>query len=670
MLSITDKKKRIDILLLLSVFVVSYVIYYIGIDNTLEAYDSDVAYYAIAGKDIMLGNILLKGWYGSTNTFYFLSLIYGIVGKILGYRIELIYIVSALVWAVMVTIVSYFTMSLSNGKNQYVKLFMALAILYSSCYLYHGSKIWGGVHLDAMLLGFVYIWHMHRVFDENYKSKIWMSVSALFLFLAIFSDKLVLYFLVFPVILVIIGKLVFEKNSKDRKIEYFKFLVITSFVVVLERVFSKCLEIYGGIQVVWDSNTISFVEQGHIFDRIRYFIAEILYTFGMDFLGKTISIENYGMVVKLLFFMIIIVAFCINIKQILKSTFNQILFTVLLTISAILIFTSYVLLDDLVSYTSRLMYGFLISAILLIVQVDFLSIENKFSYNINEKFVKIIIMIGAIIVLAISISSITFVRKSDEDNTYQKVVKILEEKNLNQGYGTFWLSNVITLASDCKVYVNPVCNSRDLSKFNWLSFDTARWEYANFVLVNEDTGNNWDNITRDTIVESVGEPDEEVRIDDVILMIWNKNIMPYIDGSGSDEDIDYWCSLDDDGTKTLEVNKKHFASWFEATEMGEYISRGEGMLIYGPYMSMKEGIYNITFQYTYDSLENDDELGYVDVYSKSDKISYCKKDLKMGDNSVTISNVAVYERCIDAELRAYAYVPGLTITGIIIEKIG
>lgn len=80
------RNDKINSIKLMGIFILGICFYYVFLGN-FDSINSDSAYYAIAGKDIMDGNVLLRGWYGATNTFYFLSLVYGIFGKILGFNI-------------------------------------------------------------------------------------------------------------------------------------------------------------------------------------------------------------------------------------------------------------------------------------------------------------------------------------------------------------------------------------------------------------------------------------------------------------------------------------------------------------------------------------------------------------------------------------------------------
>lgn len=69
-------------LFFLYLFLLSGIVIYIGFRGMTVT--SDYAYYVQAGQDIFSGNVFLRNWYGSTNNFYLLCLIYGFAGFLRG----------------------------------------------------------------------------------------------------------------------------------------------------------------------------------------------------------------------------------------------------------------------------------------------------------------------------------------------------------------------------------------------------------------------------------------------------------------------------------------------------------------------------------------------------------------------------------------------------------
>lgn len=670
--SIMKNEKIIDAIILLIIFMASYCIYYAGIVNMQNVYNSDFAYYAIAGKDILSGNVILKGWYGATNTFYFMDLIYGIAGKIFGFGIDLIYIVSSMVWGAMVTVLSYFTIRLNKGniKGKYIRVLFMIAICYSSCYLIQIDRILGGVHLDAFLLSLAFIWvSSHYEVEAKKKSVILYIAASICLIMAIISDELVMYFAVLPMAAVYAGRLFFYKKNNDGIKENILKLSCLLFNVVISKAILRVVDSVGGIHLNWQASNILFLNREEFFDRIVFYIEEIIYLFNADLFGQKVSPESFSLMLRFLFVVLIFAGLVASFHILKNSALNQILMTIIFVEACVVVFTNYI--EIYISYTSRIMYYTFIALALLAIQIDLKHLYNILGVSIPYKAINIASVIFVGIVLLVGITGIQTTEETTEKNRYQKVVEILKEKGLTQGYGTFWLANATTLTSGCEINVSPASNSKDFSKYQWLSFDTERWDYANFVLVDD---SNWDNITRDTIVESIGNPNEEIQVDNIIIMIWDKNIMPYINDSGAAEQIDYWCNLDEAETvKTIPVNNRHFYSVFEANENGVFTSNTEGQLVYGPFKNLKEGSYAITFVYSYDGGSSENTLGekvigYVDVFSNAGNIEYAKKDITAGDGLVTIENVNVYGNCTDAELRSYVYESGVSIKEIIIEK--
>lgn len=652
-------KKR-NIVFLTIIFGVSFVLYYIGILNAQNVYDSDYDYYAIAGKDILSGNIFLKGWYGATNTFYFLALLYGVFGKIFGYSIGLLYIVSSFVWALFLTIVSYFVCLICNEDEEDksgLRLLVVFTLASMSCYFSQSIKILGGCHLDALILGLVYVWNISR---NNIQWKKMVLASLCFV-LAIFSDELVLYFFALPVILVSLFKLL--KNVKNKK--NLLVFVLTIFLTGFTKVGLNILGKMGGIKLTWNTSSISFVERENLFDRIAYTIEELIYIFNADLFGKKIGTDAFIQLINFLLVCIIVGILIKNFNKLKQSFFNQILIVSGFLQVVILLFTSYIDLSIDIDYTSRIMYYFFTMVIFLLAQGDLFVIPLLKEYKDKRK-IKVMICIFLCAINVLNISQLKLIPKAEEKNKYQKVAEELEKRKLQCGYGTFWLSNVVTLTSKCNIYVNPICNASNISKYKWLSFDTNKWKEANFVLVDDSM---WDNISKQTIIESIGKPNEEIQVDNISIMIWNKNIMPYIDDSGANRNLDYWW--DGDGTETnkkIDVTNKHFFSQFEARDDGTFISDSEGQLIYGPYVSMKKGTYDITFEYS-SPIDTKGNIGYVDVFSASDKIEYQKQDMKINSDFVTIHNIRVKDDCEDAEMRSYVYIPNVSIKKIIVKKL-
>ncbi|OBW95301.1 hypothetical protein [Gallibacterium salpingitidis] len=653
------------------IFLVSFLIYFFYIKDIMIV-NSDHAYYVIAGKDIMSGNIFLDGWYGSTNTFYFLDVMYGLLGELFGYNINLIYVFSSLLWALTVSMVVYLTISL-NDKMDNNKILLILTLIYTSCYFSQSIKIIAGAHLDILLLcfPFIYITSYLHIKNNLFKIDLKLIISSFLFFLAIFSDRLTLYFIISSIIFIYILNILKNKFYNKSISVLLKNFIFTIIIVFLEKIFEIVLRKSGsGIELYYSDDVIKIIPFEQLIDKIQFVFAEILYLFGIDIFNKPIfEVMIYIPRIFLLIFLVVCLFY--SLPHITKKIINQIFLCMIILNISVLLLTDYVKIQEGIEYTSRIMYFLFFSLIILLSQVKF-----RFFYRdgINNNYSKInwniYLKVFLVIILLITLVNVERKRadKFNTDEKFSQVINVLNDNKLTHGYGTFWLANITTLYSKLKIYVNPVANPTDLSKMKWLSFDTSRWKYANFILVDE---SKWDNISRETVIESVGEPDKEIKIQDITIMIYSKNIMPYINNSGSNESLDAWWNFEEGKSiHTIKVNDKHFFSVFAADNKGLFISDGEGQLIYGPYKPLSEGIYNITYIYSYEgnNVENGSVIGFVDAFSNSDKIEYKKSTIISGSDRITLKNVRVYKNCTDVELRAYANVSDLSIKEIIIEK--
>lgn len=677
------RNDKINSIKLMGIFILGICFYYVFLGN-FDSINSDSAYYAIAGKDIMDGNVLLRGWYGATNTFYFLSLVYGIFGKILGFNIHLIYFVSALEWGIFSAVLMGIILKYNkqSGTNRYISVILALMMCFSSNYIYQQIKILGGVHLDVLLISIPFILCLiNNIECGEIRSKWKLITASICMIVAIFSDSLTIYFVVFPMIIFLVIKIVRRDEGLNKKIVFFNLCLMVG-IVILEKIWYFFAKKLGAINVLWSYGEISVVSKDELFNRLAYFVEEILYIFNADIFSKTIKFNNFLYFANFILLLISIVGVIVNFKLLIKKSLNQFLLIIIIVESCIFLFSDYLSASDVmlyatsgvaytisgVEYSTRVMY-FIFSAYLIMVgQIDWDRLAKKLNVCISLKKIVICILGFALVIFGLNIKNIDIGKK--DISGWKKVVDVLENNNLKRGYGTFWLANITTLASECEIYVNPLCNGNDLSKFKWLSFDTNRWNYANFILIDD---SKWDNVTRDTIVDSIGEPDREILVEGttISVLIYDKNIMPYINDSGEERQIDSWWDIvnSDNGKKELEVNNRHFSSWFEADESGEFTSSGEGMLIYGPYKRLDIGTYDITFSYSLkNDFNNDDILGWADIYSAAGKVQNQKIDIISSTGSVTLKNVEVQEECDDVELRMYTTVAGVTADKIEIRK--
>ena len=638
-------------------------------------YNSDAAYYAVAGRDIMRGNILLDGWYGASNNLYFLAILYGVFGQIFGYSLNLIPIVSAFLWACLLTLISYVILNLYSKESGYIcviRVCLALALCFSSCFFSQNERIYAGAHFDVILIGIFYIWVISEEIELRKNHTPQLAVASVLLILALWSDGLTRIFIVLPVLVGLIFNLLFVAADRQRKNYCIKHLVLAITLLVTSEIILKILQSTGKMITFWPASGVDIPEWTELFSKIAYFIKSVLYVFNCDVFGHHIGAGSAVLIFRGMVLFLLLFGLWLSLNKIVRNIFNHFLLVCIGIVSLVVVFT---LPGGDTStgpeWTSRLMYCFYIAIVLLFAQIDWERMVALLQVKVGKK-VLLSLGIAAMCLMTASNLSVLRVKEdyvNDVCNPFFKIANVLMERGLTRGYGTYWLSSVVTLASEFQTDVRPVLG-QNLSSFLWLSKSTRSWDYANFMLVD---GSMWGEVTEESIIDCIGIPAEKVQVEEITILIWDKNIMPYINNSGYDgRTISAWWELENGQTeKKIEATSNHFASSFAIGEDGYYTSAGEGYLIYGPYKAMSEGVYDVTFEYDYDgTLEKGAVLGLVDVYSGTQKAEYTSCPAVAGESSVTLKNVRVFPECPDFETRFYAQVPDITMQRIVIKRTG
>lgn len=394
----------------------------------------------------------------------------------------------------------------------------------------------------------------------------------------------------------------------------------------------------------------------------------VLYLFGCDVFGQHIGIDSIALIFRVLVLAVSLFGLALSIKSMSQNIFNQFL---LLCIGAVSLISALAEWNPSPSFQSRIMHCFYFPLMLLFAQIDWKRMVSLIKIREKEKIANGVGVASILLMMLINVSIIRVEENpvKKEYERFRMVADALVARGRTRGYGTYWFSSSVTLASEFQVDVRPVMG-QDLSIYRWLSKDPNDWEYADFVLVDESM---WGFVTKESIIDCIGDPAEQVRVNNIDILFWNKNIIPYINGAGNDEKtIDAWWNMEDGQTeKEIATTNNHFASDFKAGDDGYYTSEGYGMLLWGPYRSLEEGVYDISFEYECSGDQPEGTiLGIADVFSNAGGVEFKSAEAIAGENCVTIKNVRVFSDCTDVETRFCANVAGVTIRKIVIKYLG
>lgn len=528
-----SKKTGIKIVILSMIFIVSFVLYYVCCKKSGIYYASDSTFHIIAGKEIMSGNILLNKWYGSRNNLYFVSLLYGIFGSAYGYSMELLWIVPAFLWASLLALVSWIILYFNSEKPCVCasRLCFVFILCYSSSYFLNQSKILTGVHFDVAVVGILYMWVISREIESCQNLTFLLITVSCLVFLILLSDSLAQVYIIFPVFAGLLFNLLFLPEQKIKKTYLKKHLVLCVALFIGAKIVFKLLQSSGQAIVAYSVSGVDVLDWTDLFSGIAFWIKSCIYLFGCDIFGKHIGVGSIILIFRIFALFLTLIGIGLSLKNLVGNIFNHFLLFCMVAVSLIVIFTHDGREGENPTWTSRLMYCFYFSTVLLAAQIDWNRVVSLIQFKISNK---IYLGIGMAAMLFMMIFNMSILwtedeRVSESYNGYVRIADVLVEKGLTRGYGTLWLTSSVTVASGYRTEVRPVA-WQNLALDFWLTdTDTDGWDYANFVLVDDSM---WTGVSEQSVIDCIGVPEERIQVDRTTILIWDKNIIPYISDPG------------------------------------------------------------------------------------------------------------------------------------------
>ncbi len=138
----------------------------------------------------------------------------------LGYSQSLFIKVSALLWACLLTLISYIIFSIYSVKPNHaviLRLCLAIVLCFSSCYFLQDNKIFIGAHFDIILIGFFYMCVIAKEIESCKNATDQLVIASVLLVLVLLSDELTLVFIVLPILACLFLNLFFLPAEEQRK---------------------------------------------------------------------------------------------------------------------------------------------------------------------------------------------------------------------------------------------------------------------------------------------------------------------------------------------------------------------------------------------------------------------------------------------------------------------
>ena len=515
-----------DVIFVLLLFIVSFLLYFwyaYYVCRLKYCWNADYLYYVRCGKDIMSGNILLKDWYGTTNSFYLISLIYGMVGNIVGFTPILFAVTSALLIALGVVLLStYIIIRSSTGSLiTYIK-----AVFFSSWFLFSVSNnttsIFGGSHYDVMIVSTLVLLVV-AVNNRNW-SHLDIIVYVL-LFIEFCSDDLSILYVFVSIILFIVSYLFFPcEYDGDYCITIWRTLFQTIPLLILYVISIVVTKMPYTISVNSGVNP-SIISGEDIFKRAGIYIQTVYSLFNGDVFSKEISIKNILVVFGSILFTLYTVCLFLDIKEIINDRVNRILFQQIIVSALIIVFVDYGRIDAAPYQNASLCFPALISALMIFSSID---VGSLIRINVSKRMLSFGYLAIAGVLIINTIINTPLYSRYENENKYRQIARMIADEGFVYGLSTYWQKNPVEIEGTYEkidVKMNQVVRSNDgIGFLNWGN-KPNKDRMANYIVFSQEGPYG---LLESEVTNVFGIPYKRIIVEDIVVYFYSYNLIDSI----------------------------------------------------------------------------------------------------------------------------------------------
>jgi len=462
----------------------------------------------VMARSMLEGNWLLKGWTVAHQPLFTTELPFYVAGiLVLGFSWKVIYLITALHWAMIAWIIIYMSATAGNERPTPSRMFVATCLTFYLPGVLLANEWISANHLVGFFYCLICLLGIRNVARTGRLSG--YVVYAVFLTLAAIGDIFAVYLVAIPVAVVCAARMV--AYGLQRKTT--GLLIATAAAVAVSRLVVFLITYLGGAQLPGPPS--EFVDLAGLANNIYGLVASLLTLFGVSFLGRA-TVSVWAAIGLMHFSGLCLVAFAVyaSLRGIGKASLpTQI--TVMIIVFNLLEFA---LSAQSGPAASKYLAPTLFFGIILASEMVF----QSWLFRDRRRLV-----LGCFVVLAISLlPRLSFVKpKSPAD----ELGKLLIRTGLTHGYGPYWRADNTTVSTAGQALVAPVfLDGGKLHRYP--VFSDERWYsgYANFLVIDAyDTSGL--HPTREQAVEMFGAPVTEYELYKYgYLLVWDHNITPYV----------------------------------------------------------------------------------------------------------------------------------------------
>jgi hypothetical protein len=471
-------------------------------------YNAEHAALMLMARSMLQGNWMLHGWTVAHQPLFTTELPFYVVGILLfGFSWKVLYLVTALHWALLATIIIYLSVTGSGARLTPARLFVPLSLTF-----FLPGVLWANAWISANhLVGFFYCLVCLVAIRDISRGARWQgaAVYGLFLTLAAIGDQFAIYLIAIPVIAVCLIRMI--AYGPERRINLL--LAATVIAAGLSRLVVFIIPLVGGAQLPGPPS--QFVSLPDLENNVYAFVASLLTLFDVNILGSNVeSLRAIAGLVHLAAFLLFAAAAYVAVRSIKKLGLPaQIVVAVIAFNLAEFMFSAHTSPGASKYMAPTLFFG-------IVLVSDWVYDSWLFRHR------KTLVLLFLALLLVSLVPSLSYAKPDTPDD---ELSRILVREHLTHGYAPYWRADNTTLATAGQALVAAVyLVDGKLHPYPVFSDDGWYKGYANFLVIDAfDTSGL--HPTREQAIQMFGAPAQEYELYKYgYLLVWDHSITPGI----------------------------------------------------------------------------------------------------------------------------------------------
>lgn len=485
-------------------------------------YNSDSASILLEAHAIARGNLLLSGWTLSTVPYLTTDLPPYVLAVVLdGLETAVLDYVPALLYPLVVGACVLLAGKGKSGKTRFLSM-AATFLLVGLPSPYLAKDVLHVSHVVGLLFMLVSLGLIEHTEQPGNRRRVYAALAVL-LFLATFGDSFALWFLILPLILVSGLRLV---NGQAASVRQEVVLIgVGVWAAVVSKLLVRWIGTAGGFQMI--DVPQAFAAVALVPGNVVLFVEGVLYQHWAYFFGRPLDLPTLMLLLHLPGALFVFGSLGRALSSRSPIPFGTSRVNDMLCIAMVINLATYILSNQaheirfvhpgVEDRTERFLVPFYLYGAILVGRVGVPALENWRPFR----------FFAPVLALVYMLSFVRFVQQPPVPSPALPLSRWLAARGLKYGYAGFWNASAVTVETKGAVRVRAVLAQQGvLTPFHWMSNESWYTDTpANFLVY--DTFN-WGEVNRQTAEKTFGKPDEVHSLGTHTVLVWRKNITPFL----------------------------------------------------------------------------------------------------------------------------------------------